>query len=236
MRWQDRDDRGVALPLVMAAILLLSTLGAALILTTSAESLVAGHFRSGIEALSAAGAIVERAAADLRAVPDWTLVLNGSIQSPFLDGMPGGVRTLPSGSTVNLTQIVNQANCGRDGLCAGPEMDAVSAERPWGRNNPRWRVFASGRLAELIGAPGSLYVVALVADDGMENDGNPEADGTSIGGIPNQGFGLLALRGEAFGAGGVRRTVQATVARGDTVGLGPGSLPRLRILAWHEMR
>jgi hypothetical protein len=239
MRFNGGDTRGVALPLVMAVILLMSTLAAALIMASSVESLVARHFQSGVEALSAASAMLERAAADLRALPDWTMVLNGSVHSPFLDGLAGGLRTTPDGSTVNLTEIVNQADCGRDRTCTAGEMDAVTADRPWGANNPRWRVFGSGSLSALVGSPGPsgpLYVVALVADDGMENDGDPETDGMSIGGVSNPGLGVVVIRAEAFAAGGVTRVVQATVRRGDAVGLAPGSLPRLRILTWHEMR
>ena len=233
------SERGLALVVVLAAILLLSTLGAALVLATTAESLIAAHFRTGIEALAAADAILARSVADLGAVPDWTDVLSGRIASPFLDGPAMGTRRLADGSTLDLTRLVNQANCGRDAACRATDMDAVTAERPWGPNNPRWRVFASGGMPALTGQPQSapsVYVVSMVADDGTENDGDPESDGAIIGGVTNPGLGLVEVRGEAFGPLGTHRIVQATVARLDTVGAGAGALPRVRVLAWREVR
>jgi hypothetical protein len=211
-------ERGMALVVVLAAILLLSTLGAALLLATTAESLIAAHFRTGVEALAAADAMLVRTISDLRAVSDWSEALSGGIVSPFLDGPTSGTRRLPDGSTIDLVRLVNQANCGRDAACRASEMDAVTIERPWGANNPRWRVFASGTMPALAGDPSSgpsLYLVALIADDGMENDGDPERDGG--GGAANPGLGVMAIRAEAFAPIGTHRAVQATVARDDTV-------------------
>jgi hypothetical protein len=59
-------------------------------------------------------------------------------------------------------------------------MDRVTAARPWGRNNPRWTVFASGPLAELLpdaAIAARSYCVIWVADDPAENDAQPLRDG-----------------------------------------------------------
>ena len=59
-------------------------------------------------------------------------------------------------------------------------MDQSTADRPWGRNNPRWTVYASGRLARLLGEAAPVtraYVVVWVADDPSENDAQPLRDG-----------------------------------------------------------
>ena len=41
---------------------------------------------------------------------DWNQLLNGSVQSVFTDGSPGGERTLRDGSTIDLSQVLNTAN------------------------------------------------------------------------------------------------------------------------------
>jgi len=101
-------------------------------------------------------------------------------------------------------------------------MDRVSAERPWGNNNPRWRVYACGALADLALAASPFYVVLLAADDPLETDGNPLADGTSAG------HDVLLLRGEAFGPGGIHSVVELTAARAED-----GSI---RVLGWRVVR
>ena len=52
----------------------------------------------------------------------------------------------------------------------------TTARRPWGTNNPIWRLYAHGALADLSpsGAIDSnVYVVVWVADDPLETDGLP---------------------------------------------------------------
>jgi hypothetical protein len=218
-------ENGVALVLALMTLLLLTGLGAALVLTTSSEIAIAAAFRTSIEALYAADAAVERAIGDLRAAPDWNPVLSGASRSAFIDGSPG-VRTLPDGSTLDLSRIVNMLNCNDPDVCSDADMDEVRADRPWGPNNPRWRLYAYGRLSEMIptGTINSpFYIIAMVADDASENDGNPMVDG--IDGS-NPGAGVLAVRAEAFGPRGAHRVIEATVAR--------HAAPHL--LSWREVR
>ena len=100
----------------------------------------------------------------------------------------------------------------------------------------RWRVFAFGRLADLLpaGSPDSgFYIVALVADDGSENDQDPGTDGGVVSGVPNPGSGVLLVRGEAFGPAGAYRRVEATIAR---IGTPESGGTGLRMLSWRPTR
>jgi hypothetical protein len=216
-----RED-GIAMVVAMLAMLLMTALGAALILTTSSETMIAGYFRDSAEALYAADAVLERSIDDLLTVADWNQLLNGLVQSAFVDGSPGGPRTLRDGSTVDLSQVLNTANCQQSTACSAAEMSAVTAERPWGANNPRWQLYAYGNVSKLLPA-GSIdspfYVVVMVADDPSEDDGNPLQDGIGPG---NPGAGVIAMRAEAFGPRGAHKIVELTIARTDTTDLERG--------------
>ncbi len=131
-----KNDRGLALILALMAMLLLMALGLALVLNTAAEGLITGNFRSGQEALYAADAGVELVMDALQSVPDWNTILMGGERSAFIDGPPGGSRTISDGTTIDLTQATNMANCGHAAACTVAEMDSPTADRPWGTNNP----------------------------------------------------------------------------------------------------
>src|SRR5262249_24842413 len=115
--------------------------------------------------------------------------------------------------------------------------------RPWGANNPVWRLFAYGRLSDMfpaIARGDSSYVVVMVGDDPSENDGNPLRDGTTpcpaghdgADGSCNPGSGVIALPAEAFGLRGARRPVELTVLRTQTAEAGPS----VQVLSWREIR
>jgi hypothetical protein len=106
-------------------------------------------------------------------------------------------------------------------------MDAATAERPWGPNNPRWQLFSYGWLRNALPAgaiDSAYYTVVLVADDPSEIDADPSRDGLP----PSPGAGVVELRAQVFGPRGARRTIDVTVARTDA-----GSP---RIVSWREMR
>jgi hypothetical protein len=206
-----RSEAGAAAVLALMAMLLMSALGAGLVLTTSSETLVAARFRHSAEALDAADAALELSLGELFETADWNPLLDGSQRSSFVDGVPTGVRTSAAG-TIDLDAVRNLANCDKETTCSGDDMDAVSAARPWGRNNPRWQLFAHAPLETLPGAAvqSPFYVVVLVADDPAETDGDPLHDGVDTS---NPGSGVLTLRAEAFGPDHVHRVVEMTVAR-----------------------
>jgi hypothetical protein len=58
-----------------------------------------------------------------------------------------------------------------------------------------------------------MYVVVWVADDPSENDNDPTVDGVAQ---TNPGSGVLSMRAEAFGPGGIHKVIETTVARTDT--------------------
>jgi hypothetical protein len=228
-----RRDNGIAIVVAVMAMLLMAALGVVLILTTSVEVIIAGNFRRAAEGLYAADGVLERAIGDLLIVADWNPLLDGTLQSSFIDGSPGEARTLLSGTPIDLNQMLNMANCQKSATCTSGDMDAVTAERPWGANNPRWQLYAYGALGSLLPA-GSIrsefYGVVMVADDPSENDGDPLRDGAGPG---NPGAGVLALRAEAFGPRGAHTIIEMTVARPDAAGEG-GS--RARVLSWRQVR
>ena len=212
-----RREEGMALVVALMAMLLMTALGLALVMTISSETMIAGNFRNSHEALYAADAALERGMDDLLTVPDWNRLLDGSERSAFVDGAPSGSRTLADGSTIDLSQTINMANCGKTTTCSSADMNAVTSERPWGANNPRWQLYAHGPMNDMLPAAtinSPFYVMVLVGDDPSENDGDPTKDGASLA---NPGSGVLALRAEAFGPRGAHKVIEFTVARTDTI-------------------
>jgi hypothetical protein len=237
------DEGGIALVVALMAMFFIVALGTALVLTTTTESKVTRNFKNGLAALYAADGAAERTMTDLLLVQDWNTWLSGNATSPFVDGPPTGTRSLPGGAAIDLAQVLSLANCRKATACSISDMDAVTRERPWGPNNPRWRMFAYGPL-DSIAPTGTVkspfYVVVMVGDDPSEADNNPWLDG----GAPvapassNPGLGVLALRAEAFGPFGAHRAIEVTVARIGTAEAGPGYVgqPGVRALSWREVR
>lgn len=217
-------NRGAALVVVVLALWLLAAATLGVVAATSTQVRIAAAFRWAVEADYAADAVVQRAIADLRGMPDWTSALNGTTRSGFVDGAPVGVRRL-GGTVVDLDLEAALATCGRAPPCDDPTRTAMSETRPWGANNPRWRPFAYGSLQALAGSGGgsasAIYMLAMVADDPAEADGDPDRDEAS----PGHGAGLIRVRGEAFGPSGSRGRVEVLLSR---------SLPggRVRVVSW----
>jgi len=242
------SEHGVVLVVTLMAMLLLSAIGAALVLATTADGQIAANSGAATEAFYAADAVFERTLAELRAASDFTSVLDGSVSSAFIDGPPAGVRVMPDHTSVDLLGIESLANCNSLQPCSDTDMDASTRDRPWGRRNPRWRLFSWGMLESDSAGP-SLYVVGLVADDPSEIDDDPWQDGASTGTVVNPGAGVLLVRAEAFGRRGAHRVIEGGVVRHDLVALArwraadpatrgpaPPGFPVLQVLAWREVR
>lgn len=230
-----QNERGIALVAVMAASSLVLALGLSLALTTTVEVGIAANQRDGVQMLHAVDAALERAIADL-AGADWDAVLTGATTSAFHDG--AAAVTLPDGRPLGVGQETNRLRCGTPAACGEAAMDRVTALRPWGRNNPRWTVFACGPLADLL-PDASLavraYLVVWVADDPSENDAQPLHDGgppalVDAANRVNPGGGALWLHAQAYGASGARRTVEVIVERDPRW---PAS--QLRVRVWREV-
>ena len=229
-----RSEHGAAMVLALMAMLFLSAVGAVLMLTTASETMIAGSFRAREAARYAAEAAAERVLVDLSMAGDWNALLDGSIRSSFTDGPPGGTRTLTDGSTIDLLQQVNLANCLKTTGCSTAEMNAVTADRPWGANSPRWTLLAYAPLSALL--PGAsltvpFYAIVLVGDDPSETDNDPAHDGTDPG---NPGSGIIAVRAEAFGPRGAYSAIDLTLSRPPyNEGVRQTGV---RILSWREVR
>ncbi len=78
------DERGVALVLALMGMVLLLTLGGALVVLTATETRISASFRDGLAAFYAAEAGIARAVVDLRAA-DWDAVRAGTSRSSFAD-------------------------------------------------------------------------------------------------------------------------------------------------------
>ena len=225
------DETGVALVIALLCLSLMTALSMALMLNTTTETRIVANRQRGAAALYAAEAALDHSVQELGARAGWDAVLDGTARSAFTDGAAAGARRLPDGRALDLTRATNRVRCGKPGNCTDAELDAVTDERPWGANNPRWQLYASGPLDALLPA-GSLtsgaYVVVWVADDPTENDGLPQRDGVVIDGIANPGTGRIVLLAEAHGAGGTRRAIEMTIGRSRTSGL--------RILSWRDVR
>jgi hypothetical protein len=232
LRCGQAHEEGTALLTAVVATSLLTALGLMLVLAATIETWVVTSYRHASEVFFAADAGIERALPDLGAAADWSAVLNGSSGSTFVDGA-AGLRTLADGRPLDLLEVVNRANCGRAAPCSPGELDAVTSTRPWGSNNPRWRLFMHGTLDSL--SPGhalrsACYVVVLVADDPSENDNDPLRDGA---GAENPGAGILLVRSEAYGPNGAHRIIEATVEK---AGGHPLAAAPVRLLSWRETR
>jgi hypothetical protein len=197
----------MTMAIALISLLLLSALGTSLAVVMNTELRAAANYASSRKAMYATDGAVEIAARELLGIADWNTLLSGTVLSTFVDGPPSGARHLGDGTAIDLGQTTMMAN---------------SEPRPWGANNPVWRLFAYGRLGP------QMYVVVWASDDSAENDGDPSIDG---GGVANPGAGILALRAEAFGVGGAHKVVEAAVRRdADTDGF------IIRTLSWQEIR
>jgi len=218
-----QSERGVALIIAMMTIALMTALGMALIATTMTETRISSNYSDGSEALYAADAGVERVLQDVLTVPDWNNILNGTLQSSFVDGAPTGSRAMADGTQLDLTEATNMVRCGKVTTCSDTDLNSYTADRPWGPNNPRWQLYAYGRMDEMLPTAtinSRMYMVVWIADDPSETDDQPTKDGEPSAEPAdhptNPGKGVLALLAHAYGPNGVKRVIEVTIARTDS--------------------
>jgi hypothetical protein len=216
-----RGERGTALLCALVVTALLTTLGASVVVVVVGETLVAAHHRASQQGLYAADAGFERAVGELRSLSTWQGVPApaGSSGSPdFNDGAL--VATLADRTPLDLAQLT--ANRQR-------ESDAFYPNTP---DRPQWRLFGHASLARMIADDaGSAppYVVVWVADDPDDRDGDPTRDSNDI----------VIVRSHAFGVGGAKRSVEATIVRRSALdGAAGGGATRsdVSVIAWREVR
>ena len=204
---------------------LTAALASALIVVTIVDTTISGRHRDGIDALHAADAALEMAIGDLAPIADWDVVLNGTSRSALSDGAPAGTRQIADGSTIDLDKLTALQRCGKD-ACSDADINAITAERPWGFSNPRWQLFLNGRLRSMLNLPDNTtraYVLVWVADDPSDNDGDPLRDGA---GTDNPGRARFVIVAQAYGATGATRTIRATIVRAGG---------HVRMITWREV-
>lgn len=221
-----RDDRGMALVLVLLCAMLFLALGGALVTVVSSEATIAATFRESAVALSAADAAIVRVLPDLAAALDLNAILTGAVTSSFVDGPPQSPRRLPDGTSLDLAAATNVERCGQI-ACTDAQMDAVTVERPWGANNARWQRYSSGWLRDATPQAADVphaYVVVWIGDDPLETDGDPLTD---EGDVNAPGHDVVLLRAVAFAAYSARRRIEVVARRDGGV---------VRITSWREIR
>lgn len=228
------SERGLALFMVLVVTAFLAALGIGVVLAVFMDRLATGNSAASVAMLYAADAGIQTAARDLAQAGDWNAALSGAVHSTFVDGAASGVRTF-AGRTFDLTALTNLLNCGRGAGCTTAQMDAISVDRPWGANNPRWRLFAYGPLAGLadLVRPVPCYLMVWIADDSREQDANPLVDAVDA---EEPGHGIVRVRAEAFGQGGARRAIEAELVSACIGNAAPGCQPGIRVQSWLELR
>jgi hypothetical protein len=210
------NDHGAALILAIALLLLLTAIAGAVAVASRTEVLIVGNVRQGREMLYAADGAAALVVRDLGLVADWNTVLTGATASSLTDGAAIGARTLPGGDTVVLC-------CGPASLTDEVQRRAHGG-RTWGPDTPVWQIFAWGPVAGWLPAgriDSPLYLVAWIADDPDDGDGNPYVDAN----------GFLELHVHALGPRGGRRVVEAIVERP-----AGGSLADTKVRGWRDVR
>jgi len=93
-------------------------------------------------------------------------------------------------------------------------MDAVTAERPWGPNNPRWTPYAYGRLSDMLPSSdtidSSYYVLLLSATTRPKPTAIPMRTATAS---QTRDPRVIAMRAEAFGPRQAHKVIELTAAR-----------------------
>lgn len=200
-----RSETGSALIIALMSMMLLTALGAAVVMVSRTETMIASNYSNAQEALYAADAAVERVVQDLLMVPRWNDVLSGLSRSAFVDGAYDGTKTLPGGGTLRLCCDPTPIT-GTPQTATGALQLVTDTADMWGANNPQWRLFAYAPMRELLPnnvIDSRMYVAVWVADDPAETDGNPSSDTN----------GTLTLHAEAYGPSGTRKVIEVTVAR-----------------------
>jgi len=218
--WRLREsDRGSVLLCALLVIALIATVGVALSLVVSTESVTAANYHSAQQALYAADAAIERAIADVRILSTWSALPAPSSATTAVDFNDGqSIARSPDGSILDLAQLT---------LKRQSESDAVYPNTP---DRPAWRLYAHAPLSRVApGAPNAApYVVVWVADDADDLDGNAAVDTNDV----------VMLHAEAFAARAGKRSVNVTIHREHAMDAGLPGLMRtdVRVIAWHEVR
>ena len=225
---------GVALVMVLLTMGLLSATALGLVLSSTVTRLTGANYDESIMLANASESALELAARELALVSDWDNVLLGTQASTLVDGAPG-MRSVAPGVAIDLVSLTNQLTCGLAALCTDAQVRTTTRERPWGANNPRWRLFLHQPLPLLSmpSATPAIYTVVWLGDDAAEADGDPLTDGA---GSAREGRYIMRARAESFGARGGRHSIEAELTRvcrddGEAERCAPG----IRVRSWRTV-
>jgi hypothetical protein len=189
----------VAILSSLVAAVLLTCLGMSLVLLGSAATALSAHDAQGTAAAYEAQAAAMLAASEVRVRPDWSGVWSAGVPAD-VSAAPGRLadatffpRAPWDGSSIDLHALTTARQAESDGAL------------PPGVAGPVWRLFEYGPISRLVPSDPSghaRYVVVWVAD--------------------GRG-GVVLLHATAFGAAGVRASVEASV------GLRPGAAAPSRL-------
>jgi hypothetical protein len=211
-------EGGAALLIVLTLTFLFSALTIGIATVVGVETTITSRYGDGIEALYIADGGLAVVLAELRTLPDWSPILQGTLHSSVSQGsftssasVVGGTVFLCCGGRSVFERLARESAAG-----------AVPARR-----NLTWRPYLWSPWNALAGqpGPGRVFVLSLVQDD--EDDG--DADGaTDLNGV-------VVVRSEAVRPDGLRRAVEALVERepGDP---DHGIPAAVRVLRWREVR
>ncbi len=223
-----RAQQGTALVAAVLLVLLLSATGLGLALTAGLEPATARAFEGRTLAVNAAESALLLTAHALAAVPDWNDALGPDWRPPLIEPAAPADAVRLGRRVVPVSVVTNLATCQQLEPCQPGDRIAVTGDRPWGTNNPDFRLV--GRVILGGGAPGSAVAgegssaYVWIGDDPSEIDGLADRDGGEAGIL--QGRDRLIVRAEAFGLQGAHAAVQAVAER-------RGGAPPVRLRRWY---
>jgi len=213
------SEHGTVLIATLMVLTLMGTLGAALALAVSTESVTAANYEAAQQTLYAADAGIERTVGELRGLPSWRSVpgpASTSGSGDFNDG--SSVARAPDGATLDFAQLTARRQT---------ESNALHPNTP---DRPAWHLFAHASMNRIAAgsANASPYVIVWVADDPDDLDADPATDTNDV----------VMVHAEAFGIRGSRRAIEATIQREEAMAAGLPGIMRsdVRLIAWHEVR
>jgi len=209
-------ETGTALLIVLTLTFLFSalTIGAAIVV--GVETTITSRYRDGTEALYIADGGLAVVLAELRTLPDWSPILQGALHSTASQGSFTGSASV-AGGTVFLC-------CGGRSAFERLARESAAGAVP-ARRTLTWHPYLWSPWNALAGQPGRVFVLSFVQDD--EDDGDAD-EATDLNGV-------VVVRSEAIRPDGLRRVVEALVARepGDP---DHGIPAAVRVLRWREVR
>jgi hypothetical protein len=194
---------------------LVGALAAALVFVVVTESRVGMNHQSSLVLRYSAVAAMERVIGELRRLVNWQVVPSSvSSAIEFNDGR--AVATLADGTSLDLARRT------------ADRQTASDAFYPAGANRPVWTLYAHAPMALLTGRnPDAAYLIAWVADDIDDADGDPRRDSNDV----------VMVRVEAFGLRGGWRAIEATLARSPVRdAAGEIVMSKVAVIAWREAR